>query len=326
MALGVSGAWAADQKGDVHTQPHAHVATTNAASAVSNDAPSPSLRGRFIVHCEPTVRDRIDPVVTPGVYGRSHLHDFYGPRAVPREPSAQRLTKVNLGSSCSDSRDKSLYWHPTLLREGKTVSPVRIQAYYNISNLTEPTPIGLTYIAGSPGNLVTDGVHVRWVCGGDGDDKSSRVALSCEEDEYLSAAVSFPSCWDGRNLQSSDYGSHLAYAAADGRCPSSHPRHIPQLSLFMQWSCPSVCGHVEGLTLSSGGTGGLHADVIFNWDSDSLKDIINACMDKDCGVLENDAPTVGGALIPAGSAAAFLWRPISAVGYLDEGYAAPGTP
>ena len=33
--------------------------------------------------------------------------------------------------------------------------------------------------------------------------------------------VTFPSCWDGKNLDSADYQSHVAYPVA-GRCPSRY--------------------------------------------------------------------------------------------------------
>lgn len=250
--------------------------------------PAPKRRGRFIVHCQPTVRDVIDPVVTPGVYGRSHSHDFYGPKEIHTHPTAALLVSATPETSCSDRADKSIYWHPTLLHHGKMVTPQRMQAYYHISEFTRHFPAGLSYIVGSPGTQVTDGVRARWICGGDGDDQVYRFAVSCEQDEYLMAAVSFPGCWDGVNLTAEDYGAHMAYSDEEGRCPSSHPIHVPQLDLFIQWDCNITCGETEGLALSSGTTGGWHGDVIFNWKPAHLKGLISRCQDKDCGVLGNE--------------------------------------
>jgi uncharacterized protein DUF1996 len=52
----------------------------------------------------------------------------------------------------------------------------------------------------------------------------------------LRAQVFFPSCWDGKNLDSSDHKSHVAYPASgaynDGPCPSTHPVHL--ISLFYE--------------------------------------------------------------------------------------------
>lgn len=37
--------------------------------------------------------------------------------------------------------------------------------------------------------------------------------------------VAFPSCWDGKNLDSDDHRSHMAYPdlVQDGNCPDTHP-------------------------------------------------------------------------------------------------------
>ena len=49
----------------------------------------------------------------------------------------------------------------------------------------------------------------------------------------IRATVIFPSCWDGKNLDSPDHMSHVAYqpgsALAGDQCPSTHPVRIPQV-------------------------------------------------------------------------------------------------
>lgn len=47
-------------------------------------------------------------------------------------------------------------------------------------------------------------------------------------------SIHFPSCWDGKNLDSIDHKSHVAYPASGtfesgGACPSTHPVKIPQI-------------------------------------------------------------------------------------------------
>lgn len=56
----------------------------------------------------------------------------------------------------------------------------------------------------------------------------------------IRASVIFPSCWDGKNLDSPDHSSHMAYSPdsetlAPASCPSSHPVRVPQLMYEMQW-------------------------------------------------------------------------------------------
>ena len=47
--------------------------------------------------------------------------------------------------------------------------------------------------------------------------------------------VYFPSCWDGKNLDSDDHTSHMAYPSAynSGVCPDSHPE--PMISIFYEF-------------------------------------------------------------------------------------------
>jgi len=50
----------------------------------------------------------------------------------------------------------------------------------------------------------------------------------------------FPTCWDGKNLDSPDHQSHVAYgqgsgATGGGACPSSHPVKLPQIMYEVMW-------------------------------------------------------------------------------------------
>jgi Domain of unknown function (DUF1996) len=49
----------------------------------------------------------------------------------------------------------------------------------------------------------------------------------------IRATVIFPSCWDGKNLDSPDHKTHVTYASgaalAGDQCPSTHPVRIPQV-------------------------------------------------------------------------------------------------
>jgi uncharacterized protein DUF1996 len=57
----------------------------------------------------------------------------------------------------------------------------------------------------------------------------------------IRASVIFPSCWDGKNLDSPDHRSHVAYSPsrnvlANDACPSTHPIRIPQIMYEIQWA------------------------------------------------------------------------------------------
>jgi len=56
----------------------------------------------------------------------------------------------------------------------------------------------------------------------------------------IRASIVFPPCWDGKNLDSPDHRSHMAYSPgnavlANANCPSTHPVRVPQLMYEMQW-------------------------------------------------------------------------------------------
>lgn len=48
------------------------------------------------------------------------------------------------------------------------------------------------------------------------------------------------SCWDGKNLDSPDHRSHVAYPASGsfestGPCPATHPVRLPQVMYEVMW-------------------------------------------------------------------------------------------
>jgi len=72
----------------------------------------------------------------------------------------------------------------------------------------------------------------------DGNDTSAFPAKICPDG--IRSSVVFPSCWDGKNLDSLDHMSHMAYSPggavlANASCPSTHPVRVPQLMYEMQW-------------------------------------------------------------------------------------------
>ena len=63
----------------------------------------------------------------------------------------------------------------------------------------------------------------------------------------IRATVIFPSCWDGKNLDSPDHQSHVAYseggwggATGGGSCPSTHPVKLPQVMYELMWNVTEV--------------------------------------------------------------------------------------
>lgn len=93
-------------------------------------------------------------------------------------------------------------------------------------------------------------------------------------DEYcvdgIRAEIVFPSCWDGKNLDSDDHKSHLAFPPLiqDGKCPTTHPVYLPILFYETIWQTNAFKGVPGNFVFSNGDpTGyGYHADFIAAWD------------------------------------------------------------
>ena len=64
----------------------------------------------------------------------------------------------------------------------------------------------------------------------------------------LALHVAFPNCWNGRDLDSADHRSHMAYGEL-GLCPPSHPVEVPTINLNLRY--PVRGG--PGFELASGG-------------------------------------------------------------------------
>lgn len=81
---------------------------------------------------------------------------------------------------------------------------------------------------------------------------ASNINCGAPDDQFLPkevcpggirSVITFPTCWDGVNLDSPDHMSHLAYATGSkandvgptGKCPASHPVVIPQVMYEVMW-------------------------------------------------------------------------------------------
>jgi Domain of unknown function (DUF1996) len=229
------------------------------------------FRGSFSVFCEPSHRNRDDPIVYPGQPGRAHLHQFFGSRDTDAFSTFRSMHDAR--TTCGFRPDTAGYWFPALKnRKGNVVRPERVSAYYRGSRRTKPMPPGLKMIAGGDtSNLRRAG----WNCG-DGLPQYPRP-VDCGGGRHLMAVVVFPSCWDGRRKDSPNHRAHVSYREG-GRCPGHHPVEIPRLSLHVRY--PMADG--TGFRLSSdhhhrGGTT-LHADFWNTWHQRALRRAVRRCI------------------------------------------------
>jgi len=250
-----------------------------------------------------------DPIVFPALAGRSHLHDFFGNVSVDANSTTGSLARTT-SSTClrgMGEADRAAYWTPALLRDGRAVTgsadELRIDAYYAVLDKplpVRPMPLGLRMIAGDakatsaqPTNIVHYNC-LRYPTGGQVT-KSSAAIPSCPGGTYLSAKIDFPSCWDGRNLDSADHKSHMAYPNR-GACPVSHPVEVPALSIRLRWKAARGIPSSQ-LALSSGGQQTMHADFWNVWSPAVMRWLVDNCLNaiRNCtDITRNQIPVATG--------------------------------
>lgn len=110
----------------------------------------------------------------------------------------------------------------------------------------------------------------------------------------MRAQVFFPSCWDGKNLDSADHKSHMAYPIENynsGNCPDTHPVHL--VSIFYEMFIPvdqySYDGAGTWVFANGDPTGrGFHGDFQNGWTDAGLQALQQFIDSPEC------ANTLGG--------------------------------
>jgi len=172
---------------------------------------------------------------------------------------------------------------PALLQGTTPVAPTGATIYYRRSTTkaVKPFPAGLKMIAGSSMATTAQSARVTyWNCGPLVDVAGSSAIPTCPQGADLRLHVRFPSCWDGKSLDSSDHKSHMAYAMR-GRCPATHPVAVPAIALIFRY--PIAGG--TGVSLSSGGQHSAHADFFNAWNQPVLTSLVDDCLNalRHCG-------------------------------------------
>jgi len=106
-----------------------------------------------------------------------------------------------------------------------------------------------------------------WSCGEPGAGPFSATIPACAGNRILQLRITFPNCWDGARLDSSDHKRHMAYSSG-GTCPASHPVALPTLVLVLLYPETPLSAQVAS------GRFGLHADFMNGWDQVMLASLV----------------------------------------------------
>jgi hypothetical protein len=112
----------------------------------------------------------------------------------------------------------------------------------------------------------------------------------------LRLEIVFPSCWNGKDLDSADHRSHVAYSSlvVDGTCPDGFPTRLPTLMYETIWDTQEFVGVDGEFVLSNGDTTGFgnHADFISGWDVGLLQAAIHKCTNRSGKIEDCDLFTL----------------------------------
>lgn len=115
----------------------------------------------------------------------------------------------------------------------------------------------------------------------------------------LRLELAFPSCWDGRNLDSPSHRTHVVFPdlVTEGECPAGYPYRIPALYYESIWDTFAWSGKSGNFVLANGDTtgNGYHGDFLAAWPNDVLQSAFANCTSmsgkvEDCGVFDLQDP------------------------------------
>lgn len=247
--------------------------------------------GAMRINCSLSHMNFDDPIVFPGRTRSTHLHAFFGNTNVDGMSTSASIAGSGNSTCTGGTANRSAYWVPAML-DTNTNEPVLpwgengLQVYYKTgyrgvaSNRVVTMPDGLRMIAGNSKSTGPQGNNViSYHCDMAGG--STRTSFpNCRPGDRLVMAVEFPQCWDGRNLDSPDHKSHMAYGTWGVGCPRTHPIAIPSITQNFRYPVPA--SGMSSWRLSSDmyeGPAGYsgHADWWNGWDSDTFDRVVRNC-------------------------------------------------
>ncbi|GAB9472376.1 Murein transglycosylase [Globisporangium polare] len=244
------------------------------------------------------VVDRVDPIASLGS-ASGHLHAVSGGNGFSMNADGDAMRNSTC-TSCPISADLSAYWVPQLYVKFKNGSGFGLIESHQIVYY-EPRgkkgekviafPPGLKMLAGDP-NLRTKGDSIQqkaitWQCidyTNSHPEQQGIPNFKCPQG--LRGQVNFPMCWNGKDLDSHDHKSHVAYATGldGGDCPTGFQKMV---KIFYEafysvdkYDSEWVDGKHPFVLANGDPTGfGFHGDFLNGWDHQVLQDAVEQCAD-----------------------------------------------
>lgn len=282
--------------------------------------PPADTAGAFRISCNYSHGNFDDPIVWPNLVGASHHHTFFGNTSITANSTSEGILKEGNSTCAGGILNRSGYWMPSLIdtANGAPQKPSVVIVYYKSADakngaFIQAPPKGLRMIAGNARPLAITQAEGAFECHDIAQAmnpanwgilwKGNNIKQSCGgSNQYLRMIVSFPQCWDGKNLDSPDHKSHMAFACgrnckgADGKlydspnsCPVSHPVAIPSIAINADFygldSNAKYRLSSDNYSTTYPGGYSLHADWMNGWDEGTITRMVKNCLNnpKNCG-------------------------------------------
>ncbi|MBV2357880.1 DUF1996 domain-containing protein [Streptomyces sp. J2-1] len=230
-------------------------------------------RGTFTTECGVNAGGLFNSdnvIVAPGVTnGAHHFHDYVGNQSNNAFASDDDL--ANAKTSCVDQGDRSTYYWPVLrLQNGKQERDAGAPGggtEGNAGQIVTPKQVTLTFQGTSRGRvtemprllrIITGdakafvngpaNANASWSCTGFEDRQLKDKYPLCPAGSDVVRTFRFQSCWDGRNIDSANHRTHVAFAGPDGTCAEGF-RAIPQLVQRIVYAVPAPSLNDGGRTV-----------------------------------------------------------------------------
>ncbi|MGZ9934593.1 DUF1996 domain-containing protein [Streptomyces sp. NC-S4] len=215
-------------------------------------------KGSFTSQCGRNEEKHFNPdnvIVAPGVSnGAHHMHDYVGNKTTDAFSTNNSLAAS--GTTCSNGDQSTYYWPVLRVRDGKVEKDAKAPGGGqdgNVGTILQPKQVSITF-KGSPVGKVTamprfmrvitgdakaftngnGNANASWSCTGFENRQLKDKYPVCPKGSDVVRTFNFQSCFDGKNVDSANHRTHVAFADKNGRCPNGF-KAMPQLVLRLTY-------------------------------------------------------------------------------------------